>query len=63
MRKRRPPRPGEPVKVGRRLVVPPGVRSIADPIAPSTTSGGGDAEKPTDELSEELLRTIKRSYQ
>ncbi len=65
MRKKRLPRPGEAVKVGRRMVVLPGVRSIADsdPAAPSTPPGAGEAEKPTNELSDELIRTIKAAYQ
>ena len=65
MRKKRLPRAGERVKVGRRLVMVPGVRSMTDPdpAAPATTSGVGEPERPTDELSEELTRTVKAAYQ
>jgi hypothetical protein len=65
MRKNRLPRAGERVKVGRRLVTLPGVRSMTDPdpVAPATKPGVGEPEKPTDELSEELTRTIKAAYQ
>jgi len=66
MRKKRLPRAGERVKVGRRLVTLPGVRSMTDPnpVAPTTESdSGGEPEKPTDELSEELTRAIKAAYQ
>ena len=56
---------GERVKVGRRLVTLPGVRSMTDPdpVAPATKPGVGEPEKPTNELSEELTRTIKAAYQ
>lgn len=65
MTKKRLPRAGEQVKVGRRLVTLPGVRSItdSDPVAPATKPGVGDVETPTDEPSEELTRTIKAAYQ
>jgi hypothetical protein len=65
MRKKRLPGAGERVKIGRRLVTLPGVRSMTDPdpVAPATTPGDGEPEKPTDELSEELTRTIKAAYQ
>ena len=64
MSKKRLPRTGERVKVGRRLVMVPGVRSMTDPdpAVPATTSGVGEPE-PTDELSEELTRTVKAAYQ
>ena len=32
-------------------------------VAPATTSGVGEPERPTDELSEELTRTVKAAYQ
>ncbi len=53
------------VKIGRRLVTVPGVRSMADsdPKAPAMKAGTGEPEKPTDEPSEELKRTIKAAYQ
>ena len=65
MRKKRLPGAGERVKVGRRLVTVPGVRSMTDPdpAAPATKSGVGEPERPTDELSEELTRTVKAAYQ
>ena len=65
MGKKRLPGAGERVKVGRRLVTLPGVRSMTDPnpIAPATKPGVGEPEKPTDELSEELTRTVKAAYQ
>jgi hypothetical protein len=65
MRKKRLPAAGERVKVGRRLVMLPGVRSMTDPgpVAPATKPGVGEPAKPTDEPSEELIRTIKTAYQ
>jgi hypothetical protein len=65
MRKKRLPRAGERVKVGRRSLTLPGVRSMTDvdPVAPATKPGVGEPEKPTDEPSEELTRTIKAAYQ
>jgi len=65
MGKKRLPVAGERVKVGRQLVTLPGVRSMTDPnpIAPATKPGVGEPEKPTDEVSEELTRTIKAAYQ
>ena len=65
MRKNRLPGADERMKVGRRLVMVPGVRSMTDrdPAAPATTSGVGGPERPTDELSEELTRTVKAAYQ
>lgn len=65
MRKKRLPAAGERVKVGRRLVTLPGVKSTTDldPAAPSAKPGVEEPEKPTDELSEELGRMIKAAYQ
>jgi hypothetical protein len=65
MRKKRLPGTGERVKVGRRLVTLPGVRSMTDPdpVAPATKPGVGEPETPTDEPNEELTRTIKAAYQ
>lgn len=66
MRKKRLPGAGERVKVGRRVVTVPGVRSMTDPdlVAPAAKSdSGGEPEKPADELSEELTRTVKAAYQ
>lgn len=65
MGKKRPPRAGERVRVGRRLVTLPGVRSMTDidPIAPATKTGVNEPETPTDELSEELIRMMKAAYQ
>ena len=59
----RKPKAGERVKVGRRLLVVPGVRSMTDPVARATKPGAGEPQKPTEELSEELTRTIKAAYQ
>jgi hypothetical protein len=65
MKKKRLPRTGERVKVGRRLLTVPGVRSMTDPnpVALATKPGVGEPERPTDELSEELTRTVKAAYQ
>ena len=65
MRMKRLPGAGGRVKVGRRLLPLPGVKSMTDrdPVAPATKAGDGEREKPTDELSEELTRTIKSAYQ
>ena len=63
MKKKRLPRAGERVKVGRRVLTVPGVRSMdADPVAPAAKPGV-EPEKPTDELSEELTGTVKAAYQ
>ena len=53
------------VKVGRRLLTVPGVRSMTDhaSAAPATKPADGKPEKPADEPSEELTRTIKAAYQ
>jgi hypothetical protein len=61
----RKPKAGERVKVGRRFLVLPGVRSMTnpDPVVPATKPGAGEAGKPTEELSEEFTRTIKAAYQ
>ncbi len=65
IRKRRLPRAGERVKVGRRLITVPGVTSMTDPnrTAPATKPGDSESERPTDELTEELTRTVKAAYQ
>lgn len=65
MRKKRLPGAGERVKVGRRLVALPGVKSMTDPnpVAPATKFDSSEREKPADELSEELTRMIKATYQ
>ena len=65
MKKQRLPRAGQLVKVGRRRLAVPGVRSMTDPdpVAPGPKPGVGEPEKPTDELSEELTRAIKKAYQ
>ena len=62
--KKRLPRAGDRVKVGRRLITVPGVPSMTDPgpVAPTTKAGDG-AEKPTDEQTEELTRMMKAAYQ
>jgi hypothetical protein len=65
MRKKRLPGAGARVKVGRRLATLPGVRSMtdSDPVAPATKPAVGEPEKPADEPSEDLIRTIKKAYQ
>jgi hypothetical protein len=65
IRKRRLPGAGERVKVGRRLITVPGVTSMTNPTpaAPATTASHGELEKPTDELTGELARTVKAAYQ
>ena len=59
------PNAGKRVKVGRRLLVLPGVRSMTnpDPVAQATKPGAGEPDKPTDELDEELTQMIKAAYQ
>ena len=63
--KKRLPRAGDRVKVGRRLITVPGVPSMTDPgpVAPTTKAGDEKSERPTDELSEELTRMLKAAYQ
>jgi hypothetical protein len=65
MKKKRLPRAGERMKVGRRLVTVPGVRSMTDPspVGPATKPGDGEPEKPSDELNEKLSRMVKAAYQ
>ena len=65
IRKKRLPKAGERVKVGRRLFTMPGVVSMTDPgpVAPPTKPGNGESDGPTDELTEELTRTVKAAYQ
>ena len=65
IRKRRLPRAGERVKVGRRLITVPGVMSMTDPTpdVPTPTSGDGEQERPTDEGTEEVTRIVKAAYQ
>jgi hypothetical protein len=65
IRKRRLPGAGERVKVGRRLITVPGVASMTNPkpAAAATKPGHAELEKPTDELTEELTRTVKAAYQ
>ena len=65
IRKRRLPGAGERVRVGRRLITLPGVTSMTnpDPAAAATKPGHSKLEKPSDELTEELTRTVKAAYQ
>lgn len=58
-KKRRLPGAGERVKVGRRLITLPGVQAMTK----STKPGDGELERPTEELTEELSRTVKAAYQ
>jgi hypothetical protein len=55
----RKPKAGQRVKVGRRLLALPGVRSKTnpDPVVPAIKPGGREPEKPTEELNEELTQT------
>lgn len=64
-RKERLLRAGEQVKVGRRRITVPGLRSMTDPslVVPTTKPGDGESDRPIDELAEELSRTIKAAYQ
>jgi hypothetical protein len=61
--KRRLPKAGERVKVGRRLMTLPGVTAMTKSTAPATKPRDSALEKPTDELTEELARTVKAAYQ
>jgi hypothetical protein len=65
IRKRRLPGAGERVKVGRRLITVPGVTSMtkSNPAAAATKPSDSELERPTDELTEELTRTVKAAYQ
>ena len=64
IRKRRLPGAGERVKVGRRLITLPGVTAMTDgSTTPATKPGDSESERPTDELTEELARTVKAAYQ
>jgi hypothetical protein len=64
-RKKRLPKAGDRVKVGRRLITVPGVPSMTDPgpVTPTAKATDGEPEKRTDELSEELTRMMKAAYQ
>ena len=61
----RKPKAGERVKVGRRFLALPGVRSMTDPdpAAPATKPGAGEPEEPADEPNEGVTQTIKAAYQ
>ena len=63
IRKRRLPGAGERVKVGRRLITVPGVTSMTNPTPAAAAPKPAELEKPTDELTEELTRTVKAAYQ
>ena len=63
IKKRRLPGAGERVKVGRRLITLPGVTAMTKSTTPSTKPTDSESETPTDELSEELARTVKAAYQ
>ena len=62
-KKRRLPGAGERVKVGRRLITLPGVTAMTKSTGPAAKPGDGELERPTDELTEELARTVKAAYQ
>jgi hypothetical protein len=61
IKKKRVPRAGDRVKVGRRLITVPGVPSMTDPspVAPTAKPGDIESEKQADELA----RAIKAAYQ
>jgi hypothetical protein len=63
--KKRLPRAGDRVRVGRRLLTVPGVTTMADPkaAAPPPKPADGESKRPADELTEELTRTVKAAYQ
>jgi hypothetical protein len=63
IKKRRLPGAGERVKVGRRLITLPGVTAMTESTTPATKPGDSESERPTDELTEELARTVKAAYQ
>ena len=63
IKKRRLPGAGERVKVGRRLITLPGVTAMTNSTGPATKPSESELEKPTDELPEELARTVKAAYQ
>ena len=63
IKKRRLPGAGERVKVGRRLITLPGVTAVTKSIRPATKPSDSESERPTDELTEELARTVKAAYQ
>jgi hypothetical protein len=41
----------------------PGVTTMTKSTAPATKPRDGELERPTDELTEELARTVKAAYQ
>jgi hypothetical protein len=61
----RKPGAAKRVRVGRRLLVLPGVPSMTnpDPVTPAAKPGAGEPDMPSDELNEELIQTIKAAYQ
>jgi hypothetical protein len=61
--KRRLPKAGERVKVGQRLMTLPGVATMTRSTAPATKPRDSELERPADELTEELARTVKAAYQ
>ena len=63
IKRRRLPGAGERVKVGRRLITLPGVAAMTKSTSPATKPRDNELEKPTDELTEELARTVKAAYQ
>lgn len=63
IKKRRLPGAGERVKVGRRLITLPGATAMTKSTGPATKPRDSELEKPADELSEELARTVKAAYQ
>jgi hypothetical protein len=53
------------MKGRRRPIAMPGVPVMADPdqAAPATKPCDDESERPADELTEELTRTVKAAYQ
>ena len=51
------------MKVGRRLITLPGVTAMTKSTRPATKPSDSELERPTDELTEELARTVKAAYQ
>ena len=59
----RKPKLRDRVKVGRRLLALPSVRSMTSSDSAAPPGSPADGEPKTDELDEKLTRTIKAAYQ
>jgi hypothetical protein len=64
MKKRRLLAASHRVRVGRRTLATPGVKSMTnpEPVTPAAKPDDGEPGKPTEALSEELIRMIKAAY-